>query len=369
MNRDSFSRPSCLNPAAQYQWRSRLPVQLVQSIFAVLRHSSAPLLSAKSALPHPPSLSSVKSQAAHGLWNSPSSASFHRIQPMQVWLALCFCLLLVISSRSLAQEDPDDWDLSVKLVEPRVPASENRRLYVSSVIDMGIRACVCGSLNINTTGHRFSYSVDATCPGHVSPLPPPLLLLAPHLCGHTSCDLPFFQGSQRSDEHGAVDDQGCAETWADQCRNACPREVFHCFTAAVDSFHMHHCEGRKMNVSVDIEISPADCEPNGNHSCPSRHFGTSVLVQVTGDELTQTYLVLSLISALACLLVIGLHIRYTELRRFPNDIVFWRTVCDLGFAAQVRQALRAPMLHPPTDGRILSPGCSVLLSLLCSSSG
>ena len=49
---------------------------------------------------------------------------------------------------------------------------------------------------------------------------------------------------------------------------------------------------------------------------------------VDGDSVAIAHVVLSSISAFCCLLVLGLSMRFEPLRRFPNNMLLWKTGCD-----------------------------------------
>lgn len=60
----------------------------------------------------------------------------------------------------------------------------------------------------------------------------------------------------------------------------------------------------------------------------------AVTVDVMGDGTSIGYLICSCISVIGCSTLIYLYIAYPVLRRFPSNLVFWRTVVDLIFALQ-----------------------------------
>lgn len=85
---------------------------------------------------------------------------------------------------------------------------------------------------------------------------------------------------------------------------------------------VHSCRGHVFHIYTRLYAQ------NSQVAC------SHTSVDVNSDVLSILFLIFSIASALGCSTLIYYYIKYPILRRFPSNLVFWRTVVDLIFALQ-----------------------------------
>ena len=88
------------------------------------------------------------------------------------------------------------------------------------------------------------------------------------------------------------------------------------------------CERKQMQMGV-IPFSQAGHETG---VCQATNWDDHTYTAAGADEATlvsEVHVALSTVSAVCCLSVLGLSMRFPSLRKFPANMLLWKTACDL----------------------------------------